>query len=263
MVSVEDTQRKYIQLEVRSFMINTQIETAARLAIRDNPKKRVLPLSVEGKTYYIKRLLSNGRNKLVKQGAHAAYLTEVYKIMEVNERLPLAPHIVLLTDDFFVMEACGKPLQRIVKEHDATAEEAYYQAGIALSSLHQLGLHHGRPALRDISWDAEKHRITFLDWESEKTFFHVDARTLDLFLFIHSYFREGWDTTVYLDQAMAGYQTVAGSDERLAEVLRFIDQHTLIFHICRSASSFGWIDVVSVSKAEDYLRTLIKNNSAS
>ena len=94
-------------------MINTQIETAARLAIRDNPKKRVLPLSVEGKTYYIKRLISNGRNKLVKQGAHAAYLTEVYKIMEVNERLPLAPHIVLLTDDFFVMEACGKPLQRI------------------------------------------------------------------------------------------------------------------------------------------------------
>ena len=129
MVSVGDTQRKYIQLEVRSFMINTQIETAARLAIRDNPKKRVLPLSVEGKTYYIKRLISNGRNKLVKQGAHAAYLTEVYKIMEVNERLPLAPHIVLLTDDFFVMEACGKPLQRIVKEHDATAEEAYYQAG--------------------------------------------------------------------------------------------------------------------------------------
>ena len=127
---------------------------------------------------------------------------------------------------------------------------------MALAQLHSYGLHHGRPALRDIAWNPATRSITFLDWENEMKFFHVDGRVLDLFLFIHSYFREGWPDNHLLDQAMKGYQSVPGWEARLSELQHFITGHGIVFGICRHLIKTGWIDVVSVSKAEAYIRGL-------
>ena len=54
--------------------------------------------------------MSNGRNTFAKKDPSTAFWCEAYKIMTVNARLPLAPKIVLLDEDFFVMEGAGKTL---------------------------------------------------------------------------------------------------------------------------------------------------------
>lgn len=83
-------------------MYDREMEKAARMAMDKQPKKRVLSFTYQDASYFIKRSLSNGRNRFAKQNAHTAYLTEVYKIGLVNSRIPLAPAIVLLGPDYFV-----------------------------------------------------------------------------------------------------------------------------------------------------------------
>lgn len=183
--------------------------------------------------------MGNGRNAFAKQNPSAAFWCEAYKIMTVNARLPLAPKVVLLDEDFFVMEAAGKTLQGVAKEAEYAA-----------------GLHHGRPALRDIAYDKETGTITFLDWENEKKFVDAPAPVLDLFLFLHSCFREEWPDNALIDAAVAGYGRVEGSSQTMAALKEFITDHHTLFACCHALVPFGWIDVVSVDKAQAYITAL-------
>lgn len=97
-------------------MFNPSLFKKVQEVIAENPDKRVLPLSFDGMNYFIKRRMSNGRNAFAKQNPSAAFWCEAYKIMTVNSRLPLAPKIVLLDEDFFVMENVGRTLQGVAKE---------------------------------------------------------------------------------------------------------------------------------------------------
>lgn len=176
--------------------------------------------------------MGNGRNAFAKQNPSAAFWCEAYKIMTVNARLPLAPKVVLLDEDFFVMEAAGKTLQGVAKEAEyaAVRHDAFEKAGQGLAQLHAAGLHHGRPALRDIAYDKETGTITFLDWENEKKFVDAPAPVLDLFLFLHSCFREEWPDNALIDAAVAGYGRVEGSSQTMAALKEFITDHHTVYH---------------------------------
>lgn len=239
-------------------MFNPSLLQKVQEAIAENPDKRVIPLSFDGMNYFIKRRMSNGRNAFAKQNPSASFWCEAYKIMTVNSRLPLAPKIVLLDEDFFVMENVGKTLQRVAKEDDYADVRlhAFTKAGEGLARLHVLGLHHGRPALRDIAYHRENDSVTLLDWENEKKFIQAPAAVLDLFLFIHSCFREEWSDTSLLNAALAGYASVEGSKRTLKGLKNLILDYNTLFYICHVLRPFGWIDVVSVDKARHYISKL-------
>lgn len=239
-------------------MFNPSLLQKVQEAIAENPDKRVIPLSFDGMNYFIKRRMSSGRNAFAKQNPSASFWCEAYKIMTVNSRLPLAPKIVLLDEDFFVMENVGKTLQRVAKEEDYADVRlhAFTKAGEGLARLHVLGLHHGRPALRDIAYHRENDSVTLLDWENEKKFIQAPAAVLDLFLFIHSCFREEWSDTSLLNAALAGYASVEGSKRTLKGLKNLILDYNTLFYICHVLRPFGWIDVVSVDKARHYISKL-------
>lgn len=239
-------------------MFNPSLLQKVQEAIAENPDKRVIPLSFDGMNYFIKRRMSNGRNAFAKQNPSASFWCEAYKIMTVNSRLPLAPKIVLLDEDFFVMENVGKTLQRVAKEEDYADVRlhAFTKAGEGLARLHVLGLHHGRPALRDIAYHRENDSVTLLDWENEKKFIQAPAAVLDLFLFIHSCFRKEWSDTSLLNAALAGYASVEGSKRTLKGLKNLILDYNTLFYICHVLRPFGWIDVVSVDKARHYISKL-------
>ena len=239
-------------------MFNPSLLQKVQEAIAENPDKRVIPLSFDGMNYFIKRRMSNGRNAFAKQNPSASFWCEAYKIMTVNSRLPLAPKIVLLDEDFFVMENVGKTLQRVAKEEDYADVRlhAFTKAGEGLARLHVLGLHHGRPALRDIAYHRENDSVTLLDWENEKKFIQAPAAVLDLFLCIHSCFREEWSDTSLLNAALAGYASVEGSKRTLKGLKNLILDYNTLFYICHVLRPFGWIDVVSVDKARHYISKL-------
>lgn len=241
-----------------TLLFNPSLLQKVQEAIAENPDKRVIPLSFDGMNYFIKRRMSNGRNAFAKQNPSASFWCEAYKIMTVNSRLPLAPKIVLLDEDFFVMENVGKTLQRVAKEEDYADVRlhAFTKAGEGLARLHVLGLHHDRPALRDIAYHRENDSVTLLDWENEKKFIQAPAAVLDLFLFIHSCFREEWSDTSLLNAALAGYASVEGSKRTLKGLKNLILDYNTLFYICHVLRPFGWIDVVSVDKARHYISKL-------
>ena len=215
-----------------TLLFNPSLLQKVQEAIAENPDKRVIPLSFDGMNYFIKLRMSNGRNAFAK--------------------------IVLLDEDFFVMENVGKTLQRVAKEEDYADVRlhAFTKAGEGLARLHVLGLHHGRPALRDIAYHRENDSVTLLDWENEKKFIQAPAAVLDLFLFIHSCFREEWSDTSLLNAALAGYASVEGSKRTLKGLKNLILDYNTLFYICHVLRPFGWIDVVSVDKARHYISKL-------
>lgn len=102
----------------------------------------------------------------------------------------------------------------------------------------------------------ETGTITFLDWENEKKFVDAPAPVLDLFLFLHSCFREEWPDNALIDAAVAGYGRVEGSSQTMAALKEFITDHHTLFACCHALVPFGWIDVVSVDKAQAYITAL-------
>lgn len=244
-------------------MYDIELAKAAEKAVLADGHKRVILFSFKGKEYYIKQCLSNHRNRFAKQGTHLSYLTELTKIQLVNERLPIAPTIALMEETYFVMESCGQPLQRLASQNPELATKAFTKAGLALGNLHSFGLHHGRPALRDICYDAETDKVTLLDWENEMTFFSVDKRVLDLFLFIHGYMREGWSTLTLLDDAMTAYISTSDESWRIVQgVYSFIKDHSCIFSICHTLAQFGWVDIVAVDKTKEYIENVISHRTS-
>ncbi len=175
-------------------MTAAALKEAAEKAIAAHPDRRILSFTYDGKTYFIKRKLSNGRNRFAKADSATAFWCEAYKIALVNQYIPLAPPIVCYAEDYFVMENAGVTLHKIGGDpsyrNDSTG--MFRLAGKALSELHHAGLHHGRPALRDIACDIGKRKITFLDWENDQKFIDASRQDIDIFLFIQGYIRENW-----------------------------------------------------------------------
>lgn len=235
------------------------LQAAAEAAIARQPARRVLSFEFSGNTYFIKRKLSNHRNQLAKAGVSAAFWCEVYKISVAAQYFSFVPSIVFLHDDYFIMKDGGLSLQRVAKDPAYSEDlrtEVFQKAGQALSCLHAAGLHHGRPALRDIVYDQRKNAVTLLDWENERTFLHAAPFVLDVFLFVHSCFREGWKTTRLIDTAIGSYGAAAGGNKRLRAVCDFTAQHPLVFAICRDLAFFHWIDVQAVNSARLYFQNL-------
>lgn len=108
----------------------------------------------------------------------------------------------------------------------------------------------------DIAYHRENDSVTLLDWENEKKFIQAPAAVLDLFLFIHSCFREEWSDTSLLNAALAGYASVEGSKRTLKGLKNLILDYNTLFYICHVLRPFGWIDVVSVDKARHYISKL-------
>jgi tRNA A-37 threonylcarbamoyl transferase component Bud32 len=241
-----------------SFLIDTVLQILAEKKINACPNQRIIPIEYDEKAYYIKRKISNGRNALIKQNTAASFWCEAYKIMMVNQYFPLAPHIIFMSDDYFIMDAAGKTLQHIAKEPEYTfiRNNAFAKAGEALALLHSTGLHHGRPALHDIAYKRETNTITLLDWENERHFFSVDMKALDIFLFIHSCFREEWSTTQLIDIAVTAYLSVKGSAEQIMNVKQFVRHHAILFQLCRELASFGWINVTAVNWTRNYIEKI-------
>ncbi|WP_337382989.1 hypothetical protein [Acidaminococcus timonensis] len=236
-------------------MIDLDLKQAADKAIALQPQKRVLPLLYQDQALFIKRKISNHRNAFAKNSVEAAFWCEVYKISTVNQYFPLAPEIVLLQDEYFVMKAVGKTLQGVAKEAPWAdcRVKAFARTGEALARLHQMGLHHGRPALRDIAYDKEEDRITFLDWENEKRFVTADPRAIDLILFVHSCFRERWKDRTLLDAAMGAYCNSPIGREMVRQAQKLIREHGTAFAFCEKLRRFGWWDVNSLDDARRYI----------
>lgn len=132
-----------------------RLKQAAEEAIAKAVDRRVISFTLDGETYWIKRKMSNGRKQFVKYSVEKEFYFEVAKMTIAFRAAPeLSPEILVLTPDYMVTRGGGRTLKNWLDSDmpEEDKEQLLEEAGRALCALHQAGIVHGRPALRDITW---------------------------------------------------------------------------------------------------------------
>lgn len=154
-------------------MEETLTERLRRMAdrlISERPSDRVLNFTLDDQKYWIKRKLGNGRNQLVKYSVEKEFYYEIARMTIAGRNNPdLVPEIEVLTPDYMVTKDGGPTVKNWLDSDKSEAEKELIleEAGAALAALHKNGIVHGRPALRDITWNDGV--IHFLDWKTACT----------------------------------------------------------------------------------------------
>lgn len=138
---------------------------AAALA---GPPRRVRALDLpDGRRFWLKRVEVLSWPRRVQKGDPVAALVAEREGLRwlATAGLPVA-EVVMAGEGWMVLADAGPVLPVVVADPGRDQAEklaAFIAAGRALGRLHQAGLVHGRPAMRDICWDG--HEARFIDLE--------------------------------------------------------------------------------------------------
>lgn len=226
---------------------------AVKAAIAEHKKDRNIAFTWEGQTYWIKRRLSNGRKQFAKSSVNVQFYTEIARSSIAHTLTGLSPEIVYLDADCMVTQAAGENINHWMKESISEEEKVgiLFQVGQALGELHQAGMTHGRPALRDFLFYQGK--VTLLDWENQPRSENIKKRkTLDYLLLLLSLFREPYARKDYVEALEKGYADKAGAETR-AWARTFLRKHAFIGHLAKALDIFHMKDVEAFSKLYRYL----------
>lgn len=226
---------------------------------------RVFPVEFNNQKYYVKQDISNHRSSWIKPAPRASFDYEFYKISFVNTQLPVAPTIAGFREHYFVTEACGNTLtyySQLTAQHpdddslDDMVTHIFYIFGKTLGQLHDYGLSHGRPAMRDITYDPETDKITLLDWENGRRWPELTPQGWDLITFVHSYLREDNLPMTYLYAMMNGYSSARTARDTVLHVKEVLRKHEYLFKFCRMLNPFHFVDTEAAVKANDFMLSL-------
>lgn len=225
-------------------------------ALVQNGEQRVFDFTFEGNTYFVKQ--QNKKHKRRRFRWHKrddGFEMELMRCKRAYEICDAAPELVLATAEYFVTLGNGTPLQVLIKPDvsDEITNRAFYGAGRVLSRLHEHGLAHGRPVLRDIAYDWEPDKTVLLDWENTYEFSFVSSISLDILLFLHGYFREEIDRPGAIAAAIEGYMAEDNGKIRFMAARSFLLQRRRLVELFKKFDRFGWIDLQAITMAYDYL----------
>lgn len=171
------------------------------------PQKRVQPLEVAGRRYWVKRPEKLGLRLRVQKGDSArAFRAELAQIRRFAALGAPVPRILAEAPGLVVLEDVGRPVSFLLARcPEAESRAVLQQAARALAGLHAKGLAHGRPRLRDICWDGA--RISFVDLEAGARVKAPRWRCArDLLIFLHSLLQSGQDVAALLPEVIASYE---------------------------------------------------------
>lgn len=233
--------------------------------IDQEKENRVFSVELNNKTYYVKQDISNHRSSWIKPSPRAAFDYEFYKISFINTQLPVAPVIAGFREHYFVTEGSGKTLtyySELPAQHpdDDSLQDMvthiFYIFGKTLGQLHDYGLSHGRPAMRDITYDPDTDKITLLDWENGRRWPELTAQGWDLLIFVHSYLREDNLPISYLYAMMNGYSSARTACDTVLHVKGILRKYEYLFKFCRLLNPLHFVDTEAAVKANDFMLAL-------
>lgn len=199
--------------------LSPRMKTALTKALAQ-PVERVRQLRAgKGEKAWLKRVeYPKGLMRLQKGDGAKAFVAERDALMGLRGRsLPVAEPLAA-GDDYLLLPDVGRTLSVLMADKKTTRAErlrAFTAAGRALAELHQAGLAHGRPALRDLCWDGSHVRmIDFERFRDEPR--SARARAMDMVIFVHTWFArvKGQTKGPELDAAWDSYFAHAPADVR-------------------------------------------------
>jgi len=158
--------------------------------LQHNRGARVMPFEYQGKKYWLKQAEKpEGAMRFLKSDPKQALRREISALRLLGDKQAPVPKLVDATDDYLVVEDAGTTVNRWLSgTEQPSLQTILNDAASALAGLHKLQLAHGRPALRDISW--QEGKVTFIDFEASQLGKDLlRQQTRDLLVFVHSLYR--------------------------------------------------------------------------
>ncbi len=189
-----------------SALINAHLRTTS---------DRISPLTADGQVLWIKRVERPGLiRRLQKGNPMQAFERERLALQHLtNGGLPV-PRILAQGANWFAINDVGKSLSFILRKSDLTETERlpiFAASGHALASLHNAGISHGRPNLKDICWDGET--IRFLDFERYAEHRNTPkGHVQDVLMFVFNTHALARATPPELDSAINAYRAEIKDD---------------------------------------------------
>lgn len=191
------------------------------------PAIRVRPLLAgNGEKAWLKRVeYPKGLMRLQKGDGPKAFASERDALMALRGRnLPVVEPLAA-GSDYLLLPDMGPTLSMLMEDETISRVErlrAFTAAGRALAELHQAGLAHGRPALRDLCWDGSQVRMIDVERFRDQPR-SACALAMDMVIFVHTWFArvKGQTKGPELDAAWDSYFADAPADVR-PQMLRLV-----------------------------------------
>lgn len=184
-------------------------ETLRAIVAGQGEGERVRRIEHDGIVYWVKRPEAHSLLWRLRKGDPARALERERQGLHAMRRLGLpVADLVHEGADYLVTRDAGIPLSEVVRSTTIPDEErcrALLAAATALHRIHEAGLAHGRPNLKDILWDGTD--VTFIDLEMFGVVRNLRrAQILDLLMFGLSCFAVGSRSAPQIDAALLHYR---------------------------------------------------------
>ncbi|TVL52386.1 serine/threonine protein phosphatase [Shewanella algae] len=210
-----------------------------------HPGERICSFEYEGKKYWLKQAETlQGAMRMLKPNPQLALEKEKQTLEHLASRSAPVPRIVQSDKGYFVVEDAGvtvKDWLALKSQDQQGMQQILNDSAAALAGLHSMGLAHGRPALRDISW--QQGQVTFIDFEAnQKGKDMLMQQIRDLLVYIHSLYRYMGPANEAIAQAIASYRQ-AGGEAIWHETRSFLVSWQWLYLLLRPFRDIGGRDL--------------------
>lgn len=174
--------------------------------------ERIVSFEYQGRKYWLKQAERlTGAMRWLKSQPQAALQLEIATLTQLAKKGAPVPELVASGEGFLVVADVGMPINAWLNAEIDEAEKLkiLQDSATGLAQLHLKGLAHGRPALRDICWQAGN--VSFIDFEANQQDSDMHRQQIrDLLVYIHSLYRYIGPHPEIVDPVIAAYRAAGG-----------------------------------------------------
>ncbi|WP_417761139.1 lipopolysaccharide kinase InaA family protein [Shewanella sp.] len=225
--------------------MNIALQQKIEQLLAEHRGERIISFDFSGRKYWLKQPEQlHGRMRLLKAHPESAFEQEKHYLQCLAKHHAPVPQIVFEQQGCLVLEDVGPTLKQWIARQDisiAMRRQILLDSAEALANLHQLGLAHGRPALRDISW--QHGQIKFIDFEATATGKGLPYQHMrDLLVYMHSLYRYLGPKNALIAEVIAKYRQCGG--EHIWQQCRtFLSSWQWLYYLLRPLRHRGGSDI--------------------
>ncbi|QGM81522.1 protein kinase family protein [Otariodibacter oris] len=235
-------------------------EYAHKLLI-EHKDERVFQFDFHGKLFWLKQPEHlHGIFRLLKPYPKKSFLKEIKKLQCFSSKHAPVPRLVLFDNDFLILEDGGKTVSDLLSENAnnlAFKKELLLDSVKALNDLHKANLIHGRPAIRDMTWN--NHKVLFIDFEVSSRKQDLQWQKIrDMAIFFHGLCRKDFISDDEIQYAMEQYENIC--DPQLWQAfIQLVTKYKFVYSLLKPIKSILGTDLMAVYRL---LHIILKKNKS-
>lgn len=241
---------------------DTLLQQAVQELLKSQFGVRTVPFELQGKRYWLKQTeKTQGWMKLLKANPQRALQREINILQQLNQQNVAVPRLVAYGDNYFVVEDVGKTLNLWLEDPQISEKQKMTilaDSARALATLHQNNIVHGRPALRDITW--QQGEVKFIDFETASQANINYGKLRDILVFIHSLYRSKYLSEQQIPEVIKQYQ-IHIDIPTWQNVEKFMQRFYWFYYLLRPFKTIAGSDLLALIGLFKYCKKHKRDNS--